>query len=122
MSTAARPFDADPGDADGPGGHDGAAPDDLRRALDAGHEALERALENLIMATREFDTAAPALALLLAVRGRVVVTGLGKSGHVGRKLAATLASTGTPAFFVHAGDALHGDAGMVTADDLLLVI
>ena len=54
--------------------------------------------------------------------GRVVVTGLGKSGLVGAKLAATLASTGTPALFVHAADALHGDAGMVGADDLLLAI
>jgi arabinose-5-phosphate isomerase len=63
-----------------------------------------------------------AAAARLAVRGRVVVTGLGKSGLVGAKLAATLASTGTPAFFVHAADALHGDAGMVGPDDLLLAI
>jgi arabinose-5-phosphate isomerase len=65
---------------------------------------------------------ADALGLLLEVRGRVVVTGLGKSGLIGAKLAATLASTGTPAFFVHAADALHGDAGMVTDGDLLLAI
>ncbi len=57
---------------------------------------------------------------LLACRGRVVVSGLGKSGHVARKIAATLASTGTPAFFVHAAEAVHGDLGMITADDLVL--
>ncbi|MGH3727979.1 MAG: SIS domain-containing protein, partial [Micromonosporaceae bacterium] len=54
--------------------------------------------------------------------GRVVVAGLGKSGIIGRKIAATLASTGTPAAFVHAGEALHGDSGMVTPGDVLLVI
>ena len=55
-------------------------------------------------------------------RGRVIVTGMGKSGHVGRKIAATLASTGTPAFFVHAADASHGDLGMITSDDVMLAL
>jgi len=55
-------------------------------------------------------------------RGRVIVTGMGKSGHVGRKIAATLASTGTPAFFVHAADACHGDLGMITSDDVMMVL
>ena len=59
------------------------------------------------------QVAPPRSRLLLATTGRVVVTGLGKSGLVGAKIAATLASTGTPALFVHAADALHGDAGMV---------
>ncbi len=59
---------------------------------------------------------------LLACRGRVVVTGIGKSGHIGRKIAATFASTGTPAFFMHAAEALHGDLGMITADDLIIAI
>ena len=54
--------------------------------------------------------------------GRVIVTGMGKSGHVGRKIAATLASTGTPAFFVHAADASHGDLGMITSDDVMLAL
>jgi len=57
-----------------------------------------------------------------AARGRVIVTGMGKSGHVGRKIAATLASTGTPAFFVHAADASHGDLGMITSDDVMLAL
>src|SRR3982751_4065580 len=59
---------------------------------------------------------------MLHCRGRVVVCGIGKSGHIGRKLAATLASTGTPAFFVHATEAMHGDLGMVAADDVVLMI
>ncbi|HYF57761.1 MAG TPA: KpsF/GutQ family sugar-phosphate isomerase [Burkholderiaceae bacterium] len=60
--------------------------------------------------------------LILACRGRVVVSGMGKSGHVARKLAATLASTGTPAFFVHPAEASHGDLGMVTRDDVFLAL
>jgi arabinose-5-phosphate isomerase len=54
--------------------------------------------------------------------GRLIVTGMGKSGHIARKIAATLASTGTPAFFVHAADASHGDLGMITSDDVMLVL
>jgi len=65
---------------------------------------------------------AHAVGLLLACRGRVVVCGIGKSGHIGRKIAATLASTGTPAMFVHAGEAAHGDIGMVTPADVLLAL
>ena len=60
--------------------------------------------------------------LLLATRGHIIVTGLGKSGHIGEKIAATLASTGTPAFFVHAAEAGHGDLGMITGDDTILAI
>ena len=63
-----------------------------------------------------------AVQLLLATTGRVIVMGMGKSGHVGRKIAATLASTGTPAFFVHPAEASHGDLGMVTAGDLVLAL
>ncbi len=60
--------------------------------------------------------------LLLACRGRVIVTGMGKSGHIARKIAATLASTGTPAFFVHPGEASHGDMGMITAEDMVIAL
>src|SRR5437016_3231063 len=63
-----------------------------------------------------------AVDLIRSARGRVIVTGLGKSGHVARKIAATFASTGTPAFFVHAGEASHGDLGMITADDVILAL
>jgi len=59
---------------------------------------------------------------ILACQGRVVVTGMGKSGHIANKIAATLASTGTPAFFVHPGEASHGDLGMITPNDLVLAI
>lgn len=63
-----------------------------------------------------------AVELLLNCSGRVVVSGIGKSGHIARKIAATLASTGTPAFFVHPAEASHGDLGMVTADDVFIGI
>ncbi len=63
-----------------------------------------------------------ARALFLACRGRVVVSGVGKSGHIARKIAATLASTGTPAYFVHAAEAAHGDLGMITRDDVLIAL
>lgn len=63
-----------------------------------------------------------ACALMLDCRGRVVVSGMGKSGHIGRKIAATLASTGTPAFFVHPGEASHGDLGMITDKDVVLAL
>jgi len=61
-------------------------------------------------------------ALIRATRGRVVVTGMGKSGHIGNKIAATLASTGTPAFFMHPAEASHGDLGMITKDDVVIAI
>ncbi|MDI1300651.1 MAG: KpsF/GutQ family sugar-phosphate isomerase [bacterium] len=63
-----------------------------------------------------------ACALMLAASGRVVVTGMGKSGHIGNKIAATLASTGTPAFYVHPGEASHGDLGMITPQDVVIAI
>jgi arabinose-5-phosphate isomerase len=65
---------------------------------------------------------AEAAAMLLAARGRVIVSGMGKSGHVARKVAATLASTGTPAIFVHPAEASHGDLGMITAEDVVLLL
>ena len=60
--------------------------------------------------------------LILACKGRVIVSGMGKSGHIGKKIAATLASTGTPSFFVHPGEASHGDLGMITEDDVVIGI
>ncbi len=59
---------------------------------------------------------------IIHCRGKVIVSGIGKSGHIGKKIAATLASTGTPAFFVHAAEALHGDLGMIESRDVLLFI
>lgn len=75
------------------------------------------ALENRID-----DAFKRACELILQCRGRAIVTGMGKSGHIGRKIAATLASTGTPSFFVHPGEASHGDLGMITRDDLVIAI
>ncbi|EAK9953953.1 KpsF/GutQ family sugar-phosphate isomerase [Campylobacter lari] len=63
-----------------------------------------------------------AIELILSIKGRCVVSGMGKSGHIGAKIAATLASTGTPSFFMHPGEALHGDLGMLTSEDVLLTI
>ena len=68
------------------------------------------------------DSFSAACDLMLGARGRVIVTGMGKSGHVGSKLAATLASTGTPSFFVHPGEASHGDLGMITTEDAVLAL
>ena len=90
------------------------------RTLDAegsGISALTAALQSDLRAP--FATAAD---LIRNAKGRLIVTGLGKSGHIGRKIAATFASTGTPAFFVHAAEASHGDLGMITADDVILAL
>lgn len=74
------------------------------------------------LAARIDDDFLRAVTLLLNCRGRAVVSGVGKSGHIGRKLAATLASTGTPALFVHAAEAAHGDLGMITRNDVLIAL
>lgn len=74
------------------------------------------------LSARVDETFGQAVRLLYSIDGHVVVTGLGKSGLVGRKIAATLASTGTPSFFVHSAEALHGDLGMITEDDAVLLI
>ena len=87
-----------------------------RRVIRAEISGLESLAETLD------DAFAAAIALCAEVRGRIVVTGVGKSGHVGRKIAATLASTGTPAHFVHAGEASHGDLGMIGADDAIVAL
>ncbi|MGD1880921.1 MAG: SIS domain-containing protein [Paracoccaceae bacterium] len=83
------------------------------RAEAAALRELEQAIDE------NFDDA---VAQLIAAKGRVIVTGIGKSGHIGRKIAATFASTGTPAQFVHPSEANHGDLGMITADDTVIAI
>ncbi len=83
----------------------------------AGLSALMAALEDGLSAPF-----AEAVAVLSGIGGRVIVTGVGKSGHVGQKIAATLASTGTPAFFVHPSEANHGDLGMIAPDDVIVAI
>lgn len=74
------------------------------------------------LAERIDDEFAAAVEAILATRGRVIVTGMGKSGHVGCKIAASLASTGTPSFFLHPAEAFHGDLGMVTENDIIIAI
>ncbi|WP_293001425.1 KpsF/GutQ family sugar-phosphate isomerase [Nevskia sp.] len=87
-----------------------------RRVLEIERDALDALLPRIDAGFAE------ACRLLLGCRGRVVVTGMGKSGHIGGKIAATLASTGTPSFFVHPGEASHGDLGMITRDDAVIAI
>lgn len=87
-----------------------------RRVLAIEAEAVQALADQLD------DTFVKAVDLILASHGRVIVSGVGKSGHIGRKFAATLASTGTPAYFVHAAEAAHGDLGMITANDVLVAI
>src|SRR5688572_23096248 len=101
----------------------GSIPDSVESALrtleteSGGINALAAALRGPLGATF-----AKAVDLIRNAKGRVIVTGLGKSGHMGRKIAATLASTGTPAFFVHAAEAGHGDLGMITRDDVIIAL
>ena len=96
---------------------------DSERALQLARETLDIEARALLgLKARQGQGFARAVEAMLACRGRVVVMGMGKSGHVGRKIAATLASTGTPAMFVHPGEASHGDLGMVTPGDVVLAI
>jgi arabinose-5-phosphate isomerase len=98
-------------------------PFDPARALQLAAETFEIEARALLgLAARQGAGFAGAVQAMLLCRGRVIVMGMGKSGHVGRKIAATLASTGTPAFFVHPAEASHGDLGMVTPGDVVLAI
>ncbi len=87
-----------------------------KAVIDAEVEAIQALKSRL---DEEFNHACKTI---LACKGRVIVSGMGKSGHISNKIAATLASTGTPAFFVHPGEALHGDLGMITGDDVVIAI
>lgn len=88
------------------------ARDVIETEADAVHALLNRIDDQFV----------DAVLMILECRGRVVVSGMGKSGHVGRKVAATMASTGTPAFFVHPGEAAHGDLGVITPEDVFIAI
>lgn len=95
--------------------------------IDSALRTLEIEREGLDALRASFDADmgpafAKAVAMIAAARGRVIVSGIGKSGHVGQKVAATFASTGTPAFFVHPTEASHGDLGMVTRDDAIIAL
>lgn len=93
-----------------------AALERARRVLTIEAEAV------LAMRDRLNSRFTDAMTLILSCRGRIVVSGMGKSGHIGSKIAATLASTGTPAFFVHPGEASHGDLGMITHEDVCIAL
>ncbi len=91
--------------------------------LRMGKDVLAKEAEAILSLERELDESfLRAVYLLLDCKGKAIAIGIGKSGHVGRKMAATLASLGTPAFFVHAGEVVHGDFGMITDQDVLLLI
>jgi len=91
--------------------------------VDLGRQALTVEIDGLRAQLPRLGTDfARACRICLSCRGRIVVTGMGKSGHIGGKIAATLASTGTPSFFVHPGEASHGDVGMITRDDAVLAL
>jgi len=92
-------------------------------ALDSARHTLQIEAQAIAdLSARLDDSFTRVVDMLLACRGRVVVSGIGKTGHIARKVAATFASTGTPAFFVHAAEAIHGDLGMITRDDVLIAI
>lgn len=94
----------------------GTALESARRTLQIEAQAIAD------LSARLDDSFTRVVDMLLACRGRVVVSGIGKTGHIARKIAATFASTGTPAFFVHAAEAIHGDLGMITRDDVLIAV
>ena len=97
--------------------------EDIIKLKDLGRAVLQTESEAVqALAPRVDDNFVAACRHMLACRGRIVVVGMGKSGHIGSKIAATFASTGTPAFFVHPGEASHGDLGMITAQDVVLGI
>ena len=96
---------------------------DTTRILDLARGVLQTEAEALLeLAPRLGDAFVAAVRLLLATEGRVIVSGMGKSGHIARKMAATFASTGTPAHFVHPAEASHGDLGMITGADVFLAL
>ncbi|MCX9154831.1 KpsF/GutQ family sugar-phosphate isomerase [Niveibacterium sp. 24ML] len=91
--------------------------------LALGREVLAIEADAVSALARKLDASfVAATRMILAAQGRVIVTGVGKSGHIGRKLAATFASTGTPAYFVHAAEAAHGDLGMITGGDVVIAL
>ena len=96
---------------------------DLTKALAAAKSAIDTEISALNTFVKSLESnLKPALEIMVECKGHVVITGLGKSGLVGAKIAATLASTGTPSFFLHSTDALHGDSGALTPGDVLIAI
>ena len=91
--------------------------DTAKNVLDIEANAILRIKNNLDASQYE-----KAIELIYNCKGRVIVTGMGKSGHIGKKIAATLSSTGTPAYFLHPAESTHGDSGIITKDDVIIAI
>ena len=97
--------------------------EDKQSMIDSAQRTFDTEVKGLMALRQRIDRQfTGAIDLLLSIEGRVVVTGMGKSGHIGNKIAATLASTGTPALFVHPGEACHGDMGMITKADAVILL
>jgi arabinose-5-phosphate isomerase len=96
---------------------------DENKDIEVAKQTIEREIEALKVMENELDgTLSQVLDVLENTKGRVIITGMGKSGHIARKISATMASTGTPSFFLHPGEASHGDLGMITAEDSVIAI
>ncbi|EAK9950005.1 KpsF/GutQ family sugar-phosphate isomerase [Campylobacter upsaliensis] len=95
----------------------------MKKTLKIAKEVFEIEAEAIRNLSENLDhNFSKAIELILDIKGRCIISGMGKSGHIGAKIAATLASTGTPSFFMHPGEALHGDLGMITSEDVLIAI
>lgn len=95
----------------------------VNNIIDSARRVIDKEIKGLEILKEMFsDAFVQAVDMILKSKGRVIISGMGKSGHIGQKIAATMASTGTPAFFVHPGEASHGDLGMLTKDDVLITI
>ncbi|MEB2799603.1 KpsF/GutQ family sugar-phosphate isomerase [Campylobacter upsaliensis] len=95
----------------------------MKETLKIAKEVFEIEAEAIRNLSEKLDhNFSKAIELILDIKGRCIISGMGKSGHIGAKIAATLASTGTPSFFMHPGEALHGDLGMITSEDVLIAI
>ena len=96
---------------------------DKKSYIDSATKTIQTEIEGLHSLFSCFDdNYVKAIDLLLNCTGRVIISGMGKSGHIGKKIAATLASTGTPSFFIHPGEASHGDLGMITKNDVVILL
>ena len=104
-------------------GADRLSADEREQAIRSAQQTLQLEAQAILdLRERVGETFLQAVSLMLGCAGRVVVCGLGKTGHIARKMAATFASTGTPSFFLHAAEAIHGDIGMIGSQDLLIAL
>lgn len=96
---------------------------EVQKDIDCAKRTIDREIDTIIKLKESLnETFTQALDVMQNAKGRIIITGMGKSGHIGKKIAASLASTGTPSFFVHPAEASHGDLGMITEDDVVVAI